>query len=408
MEAMNKLHGEVMELWPFKGPQQKYVSVADEEGEGQAQKTKWMRSAPGSRGKIFRMAVWILVLANVVAIPAGAYWYFGGRGSQKTADSDLVNDVVSEWPAEGDSGGYFDVDTNSTTRCPQRHEWRTLSREEQQEYIRAVLCLRTIPSVLQPALNRSSYDDWPLVHSHVGYTTHNSAPFLPWHRYFLHLYEKTLRGQCGYSGALPFWDWTMDSMALEMAPVFSAADGFGGDGEVDGNITVGRTGRCVVDGPFAGITAEYYDVKYKPHCLSRGFRDFEGELGHMNGQDVTRESIEEVLELNDYEDFVVMMESKVHNAIPFGIGGDFETFTAPYDPVFFLHHTQLDRLWWEWQQRQPNNGTDLYYGHKERHSMEMASLDDEIDMMGLAPRVQVKQVMDTEGGILCYTYSNIE
>lgn len=74
------------------------------------------------------------------------------------------------------------------------------------------------------------------------------------------------------------------------------------------------------------------------------------------------------------------------------------------DPLFFLHHTQLDRLWWLWQQRQPNNGLNAYSGHKERHSMEMASLDDVIEMRGLAPNVRVNEVMDIEGELLCYRY----
>lgn len=94
----------------------------------------------------------------------------------------------------------------------------------------------------------------------------------------------------------------------------------------------------MVDGPFTDIEAKYYDVKYHPHCLSRGFRDDQGNLGHMNGDAISPESIEEVLQLDDYERFVAEMESRVHDTIPFGIGGDFETFTAPYgehESVFF-------------------------------------------------------------------------
>jgi len=127
-----------------------------------------------------------------------------------------------------------------------------------------------------------------------------------------------------------YWDWTLDSAAIENSPVFDAVSGFGGDGEVGGMITVGRSGRCVVDGPFAGVVAEYYDVKFQPHCLSRGFRGLEGELGHIDGTDVSPGSIGEVLGLGDYEGFVALMERRVHDVIPFGIAGDFETFTAPY------------------------------------------------------------------------------
>jgi tyrosinase len=117
---------------------------------------------------------------------------------------------------------------------------------------------------------------------------------------------------------------------LHEAPVFAAEDGFGGDGAKDGEITVGKTGRCVVDGPFSDVRPAYYDVKAYPHCLSRGFRDDEGNLGVMDGRDISPQSIEEVLQYGDYEGFVSAMENKVHDVIPFGVAGDFETFTAPY------------------------------------------------------------------------------
>jgi tyrosinase len=25
--------------------------------------------------------------------------------------------------------------------------------------------------------------------------------------------------------------------------------------------------------------------------------------------------------------------------------------TSPNDPIFFLHHANIDRIWWNWQQR---------------------------------------------------------
>lgn len=74
------------------------------------------------------------------------------------------------------------------------------------------------------------------------------------------------------------------------------------------------------------------------------------------------------------------------------------------DPLFFLHHTQLDRLWWLWQQREPQKRLREYSGHKERHSMVAARLDDRIDMRGFAKPVQVADVMDIREGLLCYSY----
>ena len=182
----------------------------------------------------------------------------------------------------------------------------------------------------------------------MGYFTHNSAPFLPWHRYFLHIYETALRERCHYTGSLVYWDWTLDWEHLELAPVFNSdpETGFGTDGNVTGEITVGKTGRCVVDGSFKDIVASYYDVKPKPHCLSRGFRDDDGHLGALDGRNIRPDSIEEVLSLDDYEKFVKEMESKIHDTIPFGIGGDFETFTAPYGMSnVFLSPL---RMGWRW------------------------------------------------------------
>ena len=49
---------------------------------------------------------------------------------------------------------------------PVRREWRTLSKAEKAEYIRAVQCLRETPSML--GLNQSIYDDFPWVHSRFG------------------------------------------------------------------------------------------------------------------------------------------------------------------------------------------------------------------------------------------------
>ena len=74
------------------------------------------------------------------------------------------------------------------------------------------------------------------------------------------------------------------------------------------------------------------------------------------------------------------------------------------DPIFFLHHTQLDRLWWLWQVRQPDGGLTAFGGPKLRQSIEMASLEDLIQMQSLAEPVKVAEVMDIKGDFLCYDY----
>jgi tyrosinase len=303
-------------MWPWSWEKHEYVPVASEEVESEAaRRESAARGRSASRKRSFAGLVAIIGLLLILVALGFAIVYFILSGSPVENEDDLST-------SEG------------KTACPKRHEWRSLSSEDQQDYISAVLCLRSQPSVLAPS-KQTLYDDFPWIHSRVGYFTHNSAPFLPWHRYFLHVYEQTLREKCNYTGGLVYWDWTLDSEAIENSPVFDPKTGFGGDGEVGGELTVSNTGRCVIDGPFAGIEVPYYDVKYQPHCLSRGFRDLDGNLGHIDGSDITPESIEEVLSLKDYESFVTLMESRVHDAIPYGISGDFETFTAPYGKSTF-------------------------------------------------------------------------
>jgi tyrosinase len=302
-------------MWPWSREKHSYVPVSSEEVEAEATRSE---SATRGRTASKRRPVLVAIIGLLLILVALGFA--------------IVYFILSGSPFENQD----DVATSQgKTACPKRHGWRTLSGEDRQEYISAVLCLRSQPSVLAPS-KQTLYDDFPWIHSRVGYFTHNSAPFLPWHRYFLHVYERTLREKCNYTGGLVYWDWTLDSEAIEDSPVFDPKTGFGGDGEVGGELTISNTGRCVVDGPFAGIEVPYYDVKYQPHCLSRGFRDLDGNLGHIDGSDITPESIEEVLGLEDYESFVTLMESRVHDAIPYGISGDFETFTAPYGESNFL------------------------------------------------------------------------
>ncbi|CAK3941049.1 Di-copper centre-containing [Lecanosticta acicola] len=300
-----------------------------------------------------------------------------------------------------------DTPLPSSQKCPQRKEWRTLTSAEQKDYISAALCLQDLYSNVSSDSRLSAYDDFPWVYSHVGSSTRDSAAFLPWHRYFLHVYEDTLRGRCGYRGSLTYWDWTLDSDALERSPVFDPESGFGGDGEIDGDPSIGRKGRCVTDGPFARTNVSLYDIQYKPHCLSRGFRDPAGNpSNHISSHALSAESIEEILTTSTtFSAFSESIQSRVAGIIPFSIAGDLATFTAPYDPLFYLHHVQLDRLWWLWQQRNGKGLRRAYDGPRHRSSIEKATRNDWLHFATLAPKVQVKHVMDTENkASLCYRY----
>ncbi|PYI34945.1 Di-copper centre-containing protein [Aspergillus indologenus CBS 114.80] len=282
-----------------------------------------------------------------------------------------------------------------------RREWRSLSTGEQQAYITAVKCLMDRPSKLRT--NGTLYDDFPWIHTTSGSFSHHAAAFLSWHRYFIHVFEQTLKQDCDYEGTLAYWDWSLDWKDLANSSIWDAQTGFGGDGDVAGPITVGE-GRCVVDGPFAGHINMFYGPRDRPHCLSRGFTDGEGHYGHIPGEEVHPDRIQEILNQDDYTSFFFALEKGPHDTIPNGIRGDFFSFTAPYDPVFYLHHTQLDRLWWLWQERNPRQRHFEYTGPAAMGSEQPASVYDQLPMSGFVEPLRVTDIMNTEGDFLCYRY----
>lgn len=49
-------------------------------------------------------------------------------------------------------------------------------------------------------------------------------------------------------------------------------------------------------------------------------------------------------------------DPNLHNNVHVWVGGSMLPGTSPNDPVFFLHHCNVDRLWWQWQGRFPDDG----------------------------------------------------
>lgn len=171
---------------------------------------------------------------------------------------------------------------------------------------------------------------------------HDTAAFLPWHRYFIHVYEKALREQCAYSGHLTYvqdpesqsriakhssryWDWSLDWEDVTHSPVWDTTLGFGGDGNEKDLESI--HGHCVTDGPFARLKVLYVERFPYPHCLSRGF---------AKGDNLTRfsaalkpEALNELLLTPDHATFNLGVEDGPHLSIPRSIHGDFSTVTAP-------------------------------------------------------------------------------
>jgi tyrosinase len=213
-----------------------------------------------------------------------------------------------------------------------------------------------------------------------------------------------LKQRCQYEGTIPYWDWTRDWTDITQSPVWDDTEGFGGNGNVNSPTTVGN-GHCVQDGPFAGLQLQYYDKDWNPHCLSRSFLTGEYQ-DHFGAQRLNSSAMAAVLNEPNYYKFLLRLEDGPHSAIPILVRGDFLRFTAPNDPIFFLHHGQIDRLWWKWQGKESMARTLAYDGPSRHNASTEAQLTDLIDMAGLAPSIPVSSVMAINNGMLCYRYQD--
>lgn len=56
---------------------------------------------------------------------------------------------------------------------------------------------------------------------------HFTGLFLPWHRWYVYVFEQSLKNKCGYKGVSPYWDWTIGLQ------IFSSSYSKNSDGHVD-------------------------------------------------------------------------------------------------------------------------------------------------------------------------------
>jgi tyrosinase len=151
----------------------------------------------------------------------------------------------------------------------------------------------------------------------------------------------------------------------------------------------------------------------------------------MFSDSYTKEVIEETNALNNYPDFRYKLEGTPHGAIHSAVGGDMSPATSPngkclsvarfackniykhglpetdelVDPIFFLHHTQIDRLWTLWQQEKPDARIMDFGGRKtQAGDFPEATLQDVMPYLGLTPDVKVEEVMATQTSRFCYRY----
>ncbi|ROV97790.1 hypothetical protein VPNG_08645 [Cytospora leucostoma] len=336
---------------------------------------------------------------------------------------------------------YASTNSTSCVNPRVRKEWRNLTASQQLEYLGAVKCLLNTPSQQSDVYPgaKSRFDDFQGLHISKTDYYHFCGQFIPWHRYFLHLYQNALEQSCNFTGIMPYWNWALDAVseeAVPASPIFDPVYGFGGNGAYIANVSgfpedyqamveiPGRTGGgCITDGPFANLSVSMgpgNHTSYNPHCLRR---DFSPWLFTLSGN---QSVIDWTLNATNFWHLDYYVEGislsvygmRVHAAGHMAIGGQIgemsNIYSSPGDPLFYAHHGGIDWMWYNWQQADwparkfdiggPNvswAGEYAYFGDK---AYENITLDTPLYYDKMADTITVRDVMDTQSGPFCYVY----
>ncbi|KAK0201220.1 hypothetical protein DFS33DRAFT_1387153 [Desarmillaria ectypa] len=115
--------------------------------------------------------------------------------------------------------------------------------------------------------------------------------------------------------------------------------------------------------------------------------------------------VDELLVQDTLAKFKNAMFHGLHQVGHKAIGGEMGiVMTSPKDPMFWMHHGYVDHLWWKWQGVNETGINDLegigYESQREPDTGYVVQLPFDI-----LPNVTVADMLDTEGGFLCYTYT---
>lgn len=174
---------------------------------------------------------------------------------------------------------------------------------------------------------------------HFDGCPHGNWFFLPWHRKYVLDFEKICRDLSGDPNfALPYWNWTQNRKIP--APFWQG--------------TLLDTSRVI--GSDDGIPARFVRQSVIDNALNQS--NFELFASFMpQGQNNTNPSWQRVFGAK------ALLERTPHDQVHVTIAGNMITLMSPLDPIFWLHHCNIDRLWAEWNappRSNPNTASALW------------------------------------------------
>lgn len=190
---------------------------------------------------------------------------------------------------------------------------------------------------------------------------HRGPVFCPWHRFMLRQLELNLQRVLGDADfGLPYWDWAADGQKAPAQQKLSkvwAADAMGGSGNP---VTTGPFGFNA-SGPATFRVRIEANVNGQLVQTNHGLRralgaqtpklpnqvDTAGALA-LTLYDAPPWNVSSGGFRNRLEGWASPPVPALHNRVHVWIGGDMLPSSSPNDPVFFLNHCNVDRLWEAW------------------------------------------------------------
>lgn len=196
---------------------------------------------------------------------------------------------------------------------------------------------------------------------------HNNGAFLPWHRGFVLQVENHLR-LYESSVTIPYLDWASEPRIIESSIWGNEEHQFSGSGAANT--------RCVTEGPFGsnefqGPTISHSGyLKTDGRCLQRRITGgTAANWPHIEDDLINRYPLP-----THYDSFRNRLEHGpgLHDSVHCIVGGTMCSSASANDPIFFLHHAMVDKIWNDWQSQSPEH-RDAYTGTTGRNAIMPAS-----------------------------------
>ena len=230
----------------------------------------------------------------------------------------------------------------------------SLTAEEKQKFVQGVKALKAdgrydqFVNIHNNAINRPAPAPGETPNPGTRNAAHRGPAFLPWHREFILRFEQALQSAIGDTNfGLPYWDWAADAALSNPADPNQAViwrDDF-----------LGGQGVPVMTGPFQQgewtiVPSGNLEREFGVHANSLPTQADLNAALLTNVYDTTPWNASSVGSFrNLLEGWLPSPGPRTHNRVHEWVGGSMRPGTSPNDPVFFLHHCNVDRIWALWQ-----------------------------------------------------------